>query len=199
MITYNTERIRESRTMAEHRQITYCISLFKNYFLLSGDTAESGRSSMKKIQKTFYKIMPFLVMPGLIMSAIFPFFLPGLKMMTLMVGMMNNMALTGAIFTILRNNAFNDRYEHKVIYVNDGYENEKYAASNTEEHIHTNHFGGLYDDTKEHIKQEDHAFGEDFNHVEEVPTLSVNPEWLKAYTAGNMLAIVGKDHHHGKH
>lgn len=45
-------------------------------------------------------------------------------MMTFGVGMMNQMALTGAIFTLLRNNAFNDKYDKKVIYINSGYKNE---------------------------------------------------------------------------
>lgn len=170
-------------------------------FSLSADTAESGRSTMKKMKKALYKFAPLMLVPGLVMSAIFPFILPGLKMMTLMVVMMNNMALMGAIFTILRNNAFNNKYEHKVVYVNDGYNNEKYAATNIEEHVHSDHFGVLYDDTKRPPKHEDHTFGEDYDHVEDVPALSVNPEWLKAYADGKMLAIIGKDNNirHGKH
>lgn len=143
-----------------------------------------------------------MVVPGLIMSAIFPFILPGLKMMTLMVVMMNNMALSGAIFTLLRNNAFNDKYEHKVIYVNDGYKNEKYAATNIEEHIHSDHYGGIYDDSKRPLTHDDHTFGEEhYVHGEEVPAYSVNPEWLKQYADGKMLAIIGNDntHHNGKH
>ena len=170
-------------------------------FSLSGDSAETGRSTMKKLKKSFYKFAPLMLVPGLMMSAIFPFILPGLKMMTLMVGMMNNMALTGAIFTLLRNNAFNDKYEHKVIYVNDGYNNEKYAATNIEEHIHSDHYGGLYDDSKRPHKHEDHSFGEEhFEHGEEGASFSVNPEWLKAYADGKMLAIIGKDNiHDGKH
>lgn len=149
---------------------------------------------MKKVQKYMYKFAPLMLVPGLVMSAIFPFILPGLKMMTLMVGMMNNMALMGAIFTILRNNAFNDKYEHKVVYVNDGYNNEKYAATNIEEHVHSDHFGLLYDETKRPPQHEDHHnFGESFDHVEEGASFSVNPEWLKAYADGKMLAFVGKD------
>lgn len=66
-----------------------------------------------------------LLLPGLIMSAILPFVLPALKLMTVGVGILNNMALTGAVFTLLRNNAFSDKYEHKIIYANEGYKNEK--------------------------------------------------------------------------
>uniref|UniRef100_A0A2A4JEX8 Osiris 18 n=1 Tax=Heliothis virescens TaxID=7102 RepID=A0A2A4JEX8_HELVI len=166
----------------------------------SDDTSETGRSSIKKLKKYAYRFAPLMLVPGLVMSAIFPFILPGLKMMTLMVGMMNNMALMGAVFTMLRNNAFNDKYEHKVVYVNSGYDNEKYyAAANTEEHIHTNHIGSLFDDSKRPLRHEDHGYGEDFDSTEELPALSVNPEWLKAYADGKMFAIIGKDQHNKKH
>ncbi|XP_045768509.1 uncharacterized protein LOC123869568 [Maniola jurtina] len=84
----------------------------------------SGRTS-KKFEKYFYELVPFILLPGLLMSAVLPFFLPTLKMMTLGAGMLNNMALTGAVFTLLRNNAFNDKYEKKVIYLNNGYLNDK--------------------------------------------------------------------------
>lgn len=79
---------------------------------------------MKKMEKYFYELVPFILLPGLLMSAVLPFFLPTLKMMTIGAGMLNNMALSGAVFTLLRNNAFNDRYEKKVIYVNSGYLND---------------------------------------------------------------------------
>lgn len=80
---------------------------------------------MKKMQKKFYGILPLLLLPGLIMSAILPFVLPALKLMTVGAVMINNMALSGAVFTLLRNNAFSDKYEHKIIYANEGYKNEK--------------------------------------------------------------------------
>lgn len=92
---------------------------------LADDDIGSGRDSMKKLQKQFYNVLPLLLLPGLIMSAILPFVLPALKLMTVGVGMINNMALSGAVFTLLRNNAFSDKYEHKIIYVNEGYKNEK--------------------------------------------------------------------------
>lgn len=80
---------------------------------------------MKKMQTQFYNVLPLLLLPGLVMSAILPFVLPALKLMTVGVGIINNMALSGAVFTLLRNNAFTDKYEHKIIYVNEGYKNEK--------------------------------------------------------------------------
>lgn len=80
---------------------------------------------MKFPKKAFYRIVPMLLIPPLIMSAILPFVLPAMKILILWTGMINQMALMGAIFTLMRNNAFQDSYEKKVIYVNDGYKNEK--------------------------------------------------------------------------
>ncbi|KAJ2942662.1 hypothetical protein O0L34_g2133 [Tuta absoluta] len=85
----------------------------------------TGRSMSKKMMKEFYNVIPVLLLPGLVMSAVLPFILPALKMTTVVVGMLNNMALSGAVFTLLRNNAFNDHYEKKIIYVNEGYKNEE--------------------------------------------------------------------------
>ncbi|XP_022814813.1 uncharacterized protein LOC111348437 [Spodoptera litura] len=164
--------------------------------IYTSDTAETGRSSTKKLQKMFHKYAPFLLVPGLVVSAIIPFILPGLKMMTLMVGMMNSMALMGATFTILRNNAFNDKYQHKVIYVNSGYENEKhFAATNNEEHIHTDHYGMVYDETKNHPQQASNALGVEFDNMESLPPFALNPDWLKAYSDGKIVALMGQDQH----
>lgn len=94
----------------------------------------------KKIMKKFYSILPLLVLPGLLMSAVLPFILPALKLMTVGVGMLNQMALTGAVFTLLRNNAFNDKYHKRIIYVNEGYKNAKppVVVENEHEHIYYN-------------------------------------------------------------
>ncbi|GBP83956.1 hypothetical protein EVAR_62398_1 [Eumeta japonica] len=92
--------------------------------LYRDDETESGRGSMKKMRAQFYRIVPFLLLPGLLMSAVLPFILPAMKMMTVAAGIINQMALSGAIFTLLRNNAFNDKYDHKVVYANVGYKNE---------------------------------------------------------------------------
>lgn len=140
---------------------------------------------MKKAKKKFYQILPLLIVPGLIMSAILPFVLPALKMMTLLAGMINNMAFTGAVFTLLRNNAFNDKYEHKVIYVNEGYENEKHA------HIHDDHYGDF--ENYEESKDEFEIVEDNGQHIEEQP---LNSDWLKQHygstsVQGNVFPISG--------
>ncbi|CAK1601125.1 unnamed protein product [Parnassius mnemosyne] len=103
--------------------------------VIKSDEMNTGRGYMKKLHKKFYNIVPLLLLPGLIMSAILPFVLPALKLMTVAVGMLNNMALSGAVFTLLRNNAFNEANRHKIVYANVGYHNEKqYAASSNLHH-----------------------------------------------------------------
>ncbi|KAI5638871.1 hypothetical protein NE865_08573 [Phthorimaea operculella] len=97
---------------------------------------QSGRTMSKKTMKEFYNLIPVLLLPGLVMSAILPFVLPALKMTTILVGMLNNMALSGAVFTLLRNNAFNDHYEKKIIYVNEGYKNEKLSEPYFSKDLH---------------------------------------------------------------
>lgn len=79
------------------------------------------------------------MIPGLIMSAILPFVLPALKLMTMGAVMINNMALSGAVFTLLRNNAFSDKYEHKIVYLNEGYKNEKLSPVYLHDESHLEH------------------------------------------------------------
>lgn len=131
---------------------------------------------MKKVKKMFYKILPLLVVPGLIMSAILPFVLPALKMMTLAAGIINNMAFTGAVFTLLRNNAFNDLYKHRVIYVNEGYKNEKHA-----------HFKHAHKDFESYEESEDDfVIGDD--NGEPIEQLPLKSDWIQQYYGPNTHA-----------
>lgn len=154
-------------------------------FSLSDDMKETARGTVKKLYKQFYTLMPFIIMPGLIMSAILPFVLPSLKMMTMAAVMLNNMAFTGAVFTLLRNNAFNDKYEKKIIYINDGYRNdahlkEKYVShGDTQPHVIVDptfdtNYGGV----------ESYGIG-DYLSQQPVNDYQVNSDWLKRLTDVN--------------
>ncbi|KAI5643424.1 hypothetical protein NE865_04600 [Phthorimaea operculella] len=93
-----------------------------NIDVLKDEQSGRGHAPGKKFIKNFYDVIPVMILPGLVMSAILPFILPALKMTTILVGMLNNMALSGAVFTLLRNNAFGGgTTEKKIIYVNEGY------------------------------------------------------------------------------
>ncbi|XP_023935407.2 uncharacterized protein LOC112043947 [Bicyclus anynana] len=183
------ERLLQRRPLELHLNQDYSLQLgvtgngSLNVDVLKSDMI-SGRSSMKKLEKYFYELVPFMVLPGLLMSAVLPFFLPTLKMMTLGAGLLNNMALTGAVFTLLRNNAFNDKYEKKVIYLNDGYLNDKFEplADTPAEFVvegdfdkYPEKYAGLEDtDIKEF-----HVNGED----------SLNSDWLKQISGNDAVKL----------
>lgn len=148
---------------------------------------------MKKLRKQFYRIAPLLLIPGLIMSAILPFVLPALKMSVVAVGMLNNMALSSAVFTLLRNNAFDDRYEKKVVYVNAGWRNKKPHLHEEETQFHdvyehvndnNNHFNHVLDNEHQEV------VGEDFDNVEDIPS---NIALMDDYYGGNnkFVNIIG--------
>ncbi|KAJ0175635.1 hypothetical protein K1T71_008794 [Dendrolimus kikuchii] len=185
----DTEKLLEQRPMSLTMIPGYTFQLTSNGngklnvdVFRKNETEESqGRGSMKKMKKSFYKILPFLMVPGLIMSAILPFVLPALKMMVVGVGILNNMALSGAVFTLLRNNAFSDRYDKKVIYVNAGYKNEKHSTIQYKNPTHDN-YDTHYSDFTHHSDHDEHTFGEDLETIEEVPA---NSDWLKQYYYGN--------------
>lgn len=133
---------------------------------------------MKKMTKKFYNILPYLMVPGLIMSAILPFVLPALKLMTVAVGMLNNMALSGAVFTLLRNNAFShDNYEKRIIYLNEGYKNEKMTP------VYFEHVDVPDDVGSEYSSSNIHSVTSNIKgmNVETIEELPPNPEWIKQF------------------
>ncbi|CAG9785491.1 unnamed protein product [Diatraea saccharalis] len=156
------------------------------------------------MKNTFYNIVPYLLLPGLLMSAVLPFVLPALKMMTIAVGMLNNMALSGAIFTLLRNNAFNDRYDKKVMYVNHGYKNEKKHYKHHHHH-HQLHHPEVYEvqndneENPEELQAHDtmqfhnvalpenvNVGGEnDLHLIEETPVTVLSSDWINQYYGNN--------------
>ncbi|XP_011560004.3 uncharacterized protein LOC105390400 [Plutella xylostella] len=157
-----------------------------NVDVYKNDEEVEARGTMKKLRKKFYAIVPLLLIPGLVMSAVLPFVLPALKMSVLGAGMLNQMALTGAIFTLLRNNAFSDYYEKKVIYVNKGYQNEKkHRPVHIEEEIHSHTVDdGFYEeDGAWHHGPEitEYAASHDFPVVAEPPA---NADWINQYYGG---------------
>ncbi|XP_059047390.1 uncharacterized protein LOC131842839 [Achroia grisella] len=177
-----TEKLLQYRTLKFTLVPGYTLKLDSNgngtlgVDVLRSNEVETARGSMKK---KFYNIVPYLLLPGLIMSAILPFVLPALKLMTMGVVMLNNMAFTGAVFTLLRNNAFNDRYEHKVKYVNAGYKNEHLTYDHDDAYSH--HYNN-YDikHSVDHVHEvvDDHGEYENAEAVEEIPA---NSDWLKQY------------------
>ncbi|XP_041988699.1 uncharacterized protein LOC121740051 [Aricia agestis] len=147
-----TERLLQRRSLSMNITDDYTLQLGVtrngsiNIDVNAANDPSSGRGSMKKMHKMISKVLPLLVIPGLIMSAILPFFLPSLKMMTMAAGMLNNMALSGAVFTLLRNNVFDEHNRKRIIYINNGYDKHKYDQPHTHEIIedpYDSKFNGL--------------------------------------------------------
>ncbi|XP_045495254.1 uncharacterized protein LOC123694003 [Colias croceus] len=181
----DTEKLLRYRSLSMTLSEDYALQLkstdnssLKIDIIQNGDVA-TGRTSMKKMTKMFYQALPFLIFPGLIMSAVLPFFLPTLKMATLATGMLNNMALTGAVFTLLRNNAFNDnKYPKRVIYVNAGYDGNKFnhlAEASSDDLVAAN-FDTQYSTEITHDAKDYHLIGIDPNTGISYP---FNADWLK--------------------
>ncbi|XP_026752206.2 uncharacterized protein LOC113512505 [Galleria mellonella] len=144
--------------------------------ILRSNEIETARGSMKK---KFYNIVPYLLLPGLIMSAILPFVLPAMKLMTIGAVMLNNMAFTGAVFTLLRNNAFNDKYEYKVKYINAGYTNEHLTYEHDDAHSdHYNHYDFKHSGSHLNDVIDDHGHFENQEAVEDIP---INPDWTNQH------------------
>ncbi|XP_047509176.1 uncharacterized protein LOC125052400 [Pieris napi] len=157
-----------------------------NFDVIENKNANTGRTSTKKMTKTFYQALPFLILPGIVMSAILPFFLPTLTMATVATVMLNNMALVGAVLMLLRNNAFNDRnYPKKVIYLNAGYgfgyDRPKYdplanaPSENLDEVVSPNHVTE-YSTEVTHDTKDYHLVGVDPSTGISYP---FNADWLK--------------------
>ncbi|XP_038214697.1 uncharacterized protein LOC119834413 [Zerene cesonia] len=180
----DTERLLRYRSLFMELSEDYAIRLKStenaslNIDIIQNSDVVTGRTSMKKMTKMFYQALPFLIFPGLIMSAVLPFFLPTLKMATLATVMLNNMALTGAVFTLLRNNAFNDhKYPKRVIYVNAGYDGSfNHLAEGSSDDIVAANFDTQYSTEVTHDVKDYHLIGVDPNTGISYP---FNADWLK--------------------
>ncbi|XP_044743672.1 uncharacterized protein LOC123305899 [Chrysoperla carnea] len=70
-------------------------------------------------------IMPILLIPSVISTTFLPLMLPGIKMMVMFVMMINQMAFSMALMSLIRGMIFGPRVEDEIVYVNKGYQNEK--------------------------------------------------------------------------
>ncbi|XP_072938831.1 uncharacterized protein [Epargyreus clarus] len=194
-LSEGTEKLLRHRSLTMDLGPDYAVRLGSVNGSLNLDVVENpteeGRGAMKKMRKYFYQLLPALLIPGLIMSAVLPFVLPAFKMMVVGAGMLNNMALMGAVFTLLRNNAFNDNHLNKVIYINDGYKNERLRplADEINEHIVDPNYNG--DVT--HDIQDYHVISEDDGFAALDGYTAVNPDWIKKYNEvrGKYSSILG--------
>lgn len=96
-------------------------------FIFKRRTAEEYFVEERKIsRKTMMRRwIPLMLVPGLLLAGIMPWVMPQIKMIVMVVGFMNQMAFTTALFTLIRSYVFDNSPNENIFYVNHGYKNEK--------------------------------------------------------------------------
>lgn len=78
-----------------------------------------------KSKMNMKNMIPFMLVPGLLLAGIMPWVIPQLKMMVMAVGILNQVAFTSALFSLVRGYVFDTVPNEHIFYVNHGYSNEK--------------------------------------------------------------------------
>lgn len=79
--------------------------------------------SERKMKMNTSNILALLFAPAMFIAGMMPWILPGVKMAVMMVTMMNNMAFSSALFTLIRGYIFDTRPDDHILYINNGYKN----------------------------------------------------------------------------
>ncbi|KAK4883046.1 hypothetical protein RN001_006365 [Aquatica leii] len=77
-----------------------------------------------KISKNAEKFIPFLLVPGLLLTGILPWIVPKLKMIVMAVGFINQIAFSTALFSFIRGYIFDRTEKEHVFYINHGYKHK---------------------------------------------------------------------------
>ncbi|KAK9884983.1 hypothetical protein WA026_009214 [Henosepilachna vigintioctopunctata] len=75
----------------------------------------------RKRKTNFQDVIPYLIIPGFIMAGVVPWLIPGIKLAVMAVGMVNQMAFTSSLFTLIRGYIFDTSQEEHLVYINNGY------------------------------------------------------------------------------
>lgn len=93
-------------------------------FDFSKDNNSSAVSERKlKMKMSTNNVLALLFIPAMWIAGIMPWVLPGIKMAAMMVTMMNNMAFSSALFSLIRGYLFDTQKEDHIVYLNYGYKN----------------------------------------------------------------------------
>lgn len=94
-------------------------------FDLSIKTSNSTDLAERKMKMKMENFLPYLIAPAFLMAGVMPWILPKLKIAVMLVGLINNIAFSQALFSLVRNYVFNTVPEEHIIYLNNGYKNKK--------------------------------------------------------------------------
>lgn len=84
---------------------------------LSNSTAVAERKMKMKMND----FLPYLIAPAFFLAGIMPWIIPKLKMAVFLVGLINNIAFSQALYALVRNYVFNSAKDEHIIYLNHGY------------------------------------------------------------------------------
>lgn len=93
-------------------------------FDLSVKSSNKTDLAERKMKMKMGDFLPYLIAPAFFMAGIMPWILPKLKMAVMVVGLINNIAFSQALFSLIRNYVFNTVPEEHIIYLNNGYKNK---------------------------------------------------------------------------
>lgn len=88
-------------------------------FSKNNNSEVSERKLKMKMSKT--NVLALLFIPAMWIAGMMPWILPGIKMAAMMVAMMNNMAFSSALFSLIRGYLFDTQKEDHIVYLNYGY------------------------------------------------------------------------------
>ncbi|XP_044760963.1 uncharacterized protein LOC123318416 [Coccinella septempunctata] len=89
-------------------------------------TKLSGSVEARKKKMSVMDVIPYLIIPGFISAGILPWLIPGMKIAVMGVAMINQMAFTSSLFSLIRGYIFDTSQEDHIVYVNHGYEKYKH-------------------------------------------------------------------------
>lgn len=94
-----------------------------------------GEVSERKMKMSTSNILALLFIPAMWIAGMMPWILPGVKMAVMMVTMMNNMAFSTALFSLIRGYLFDTRPDDHVVYLNYGYKNGQHGQSHDNSNV----------------------------------------------------------------
>lgn len=98
-------------------------SLNFTFVSLKGSNSNEVLERKMKMKMTKSNVLALLLIPAMWIAGMMPWVLPGIKMVVMMVTMMNNMAFSSALFSLIRGYLFDTRTEDHIVYLNYGYKN----------------------------------------------------------------------------
>ncbi|CAH0558580.1 unnamed protein product [Brassicogethes aeneus] len=126
LLNSDMENIVQNKEYFIYNDLKLCVNLTNSTVAFSlrpqanvSSLARGMQFSMKKVKE----YIPYLIVPGLIMSGVLPWVLPGINMVAMFLSMINQMAFTSSLFALVRGYIFNNERDEHIIYVNHGYKN----------------------------------------------------------------------------